>query len=248
MNAETPSRQVLDATIFRALYLLKAIGTNNVIRSKVAKAGLTDADLAEGWRLVKAASGYSETKPTSNPDDVKARDAIAQLDSWDEQGFRRVKAALTRLHPGQCEYVFDGLGPVQGPEVLLTVAEFVNRLDTLEAGRSDETREADKKAIETLATRGIDKAERTRLADLIKAAQSTPVAMSPEEEQVEAAAREANLEALYCWYSDWAETTRAVITRRDHLISLGLARRRAASKDEMIDPTAEPEIEAVPVA
>ncbi len=36
--------------------------------------------------------------------------------------------------------------------------------------------------------------------------------------------------SLRAWYEDWSETARAVITRRDHLIRLGLAKRKKAAK------------------
>jgi len=95
----------------------------------------------------------------------------------------------------------------------------------LQAGRSEETRAEDQKAVATLAARGFDEAELTRLAGLVKTAQANGAVPFNAEE--EAAKRQASLVALHAWYSDWAETARMVITRRDHLISLGLARRRS---------------------
>jgi hypothetical protein len=34
------------------------------------------------------------------------------------------------------------------------------------------------------------------------------------------------LQALRAWYDDWSETARTVLTRRDHLIRVGLAHRK----------------------
>lgn len=42
--------------------------------------------------------------------------------------------------------------------------------------------------------------------------------------------REQGLLALRAWYLDWSDTARAVISRRDYLIRLGLAQRKKAAK------------------
>ena len=89
MESGVPSRQVLDEVFVKALTLLKAIGTNDVIHSKLTKAGLTEADITEGWGLAQAAAGYNSRRPGSGADQ-KAREAIAALDSWDEQDRKSV--------------------------------------------------------------------------------------------------------------------------------------------------------------
>jgi hypothetical protein len=241
MESSKPSRQVLEATPAKALTFLRALGTLVDVRALLASAGYTDADQLEGWTGLHAASGFNPTKPAGVNVDKTARDAIVQLDAWDEGGFRRSRAALGRLHPEQCEFVFENLEPAQGPEAILGVAEFLKRLDLLEAGRSDKTREADAAAINTLAVRGIDKKERTRLADLVKAAQAGCGNVTAGDA---AKANEEELLALHAWYSDWADTARAVVRKRSHLISLGLAHRRSR-KDEENEPGVETEIAQV---
>jgi hypothetical protein len=53
-----------------------------------------------------------------------------------------------------------------------------------------------------------------------------------------AEARRADLEALRAWFDDWTETAKIVITRRDELIRLGLAKRKKANKTAKMAPIA----------
>ena len=93
--------------------------------------------------------------------------------------------------------------------------------------------EADKRALATLAARGIDSKERTRLRELVKTAQSAPSATSVET----LSAQEAALRALKMWHEDWAETARAVIKKRADLIRLGLAKRQARKTEDEKEET-----------
>lgn len=181
-----------------------------------------------GWRLLHLVSGYAPEKQDLSLD-KQTREAINELDRWDEQGFRRIHAALSHLHPAQDEHVFKDLKPSEGMESVLGVSLLLDRLDELENGKAREaTREADHAALATLAERGITPDERKRLRELVKKAQ----AVNPVVPISEAGRKqyEENLVALRGWYDDWSETARAVITRRDHLISLGLAKRKKKEK------------------
>ena len=53
------------------------------------------------------------------------------------------------------------------------------------------------------------------------------------------------LRALRAWYIDWAETARVVLTRRDHLIRVGLATRKR-SQPPMPISVAEASPQAMP--
>jgi hypothetical protein len=224
------SRQVLEDTVFRALMLLRGIGTDMVIRGVMAKAGYTDEDHAQGWNLLHKVGGYTPVAAPSTIND-DARGAIVELDAWDEPGFRRAHAALQRLHPEQDAFVFENLSASQGTSAVLGVTTFLDRLDALEsgAGRDPKKKESDRAALETLAKRGIGKGERTRLRGLVARAQTTK---SMPVDATVADARTAELVALRSWYEDWSETARAVFKRRDHLIKLGLAKRKAPEKRE----------------
>jgi hypothetical protein len=225
--SEAPSRTVLEETPARVLTFLRALGTSIPVRAKLASAGYTPADHTEGWNLLHKVSGYMPDEGSSE-EDPRVQNAIAELDAWDERGFRRAHAALARLHPDQDRFVFNGLTPAQGPEAVLRVALFLDRLDALEQGTSRKgTRDADRAALATLAARGFGPEERARLREVVNVAHASPV---PSEAAVNAAkmavARGQALVDLRRWFDDWSETARAVVTRRDHQIRLGIAHRK----------------------
>jgi hypothetical protein len=224
------SRQVLEETPGRTLAFLRGVGTDMVIRGIMAKAGYTDADHAQGWNLLHKVGGYVPVAATTAVND-EARQAIVELDAWDEQGFRRAHAAMAHLHPEQDAFVFANLVAAQGSAAVLSVGTFLDRLDVLESGVGREkTKDADRAALETLAKRGIGKAERTKLRGLVTKAQTSKEMPQPPTSDVDP--RTADMVALRGWYEDWSETARAVVKRRDHLIKLGLARRKTSKKVE----------------
>jgi hypothetical protein len=210
----------LQNTPGQALAFLRGVAVKSEIRQALEAAGYTSAEHALGWKLVLEVSGYN-TPITSPSDDARVRSAIAELDGWDEGGFRRIRVALERLHPEQAKVVFEGLEPSSGAEAVVGVSRLLDRLNALEASAN----EADRAAIATLAGRGIGKDERARLLELVHVAQvgtsGDPLPVSPGEQQ-----RAETLAALHAWYVDWSETARTVIRRRDFLVMLGVAKRR----------------------
>jgi len=104
--------------------------------------------------------------------------------------------------------------------------------------------EAGRAAIELLATRKVLDAEKeARLRSLLEVvrggARPSEVVPAPESDP----RREAVAEALVAWLHEWREVARLAITRRDHLISLGLASRRQPvgdAEDEEGTDDAEP--------
>lgn len=225
--------ETLEETPDRALSLLKAAGTNAIIGARMAARGYNAEEHELGWALLRRASGAATALQfTSNVESV--RKAIVELDAWDEPGMRIGAAALKHRHPDQYAFVFDGVAPSTGAAVLVGIGKFLDRLDALEDGDDrKETRKADAAALETLAKRGIDKSERKRLRALMSEAQAfNPAAPGNEAAQAKAEAerREALVE-LRKWYEEWSEVARAVVTRRDHLILLGLAHRKSPKKE-----------------
>ena len=220
MSGKTYQVVQVERTPERVLPFLRSFATNKDVRHAMVAAGYGDADQAEGWRLVLAATGYAHTTPVVS-DDVAARQAIVELDAWDEPGYQRIHAALERLHPEQDAFVFAGLESGHGPSAVLGVARMLDRLDQLEQGS-----EADQAAIATLTKRGITPALRQQLRQLVTTAQAA-TALDPTDPGANDAAQQQALAALYAWYRDWSATARAVIKRRDLLILMGLAKRHA---------------------
>jgi hypothetical protein len=221
----TPSRPTLERAPDRALTFLNAAARQPAIYAALNALGYTEEDHKEGWALLSVLVRL----PNAAPVDRSVRDAITELDNWDEPWMNTARAALRRLHKPQHDAVFQDLAPTAGPGAVLGVKIFLDRLNALESGSDD-----DQAALATLARRGLDKAERDRVAALVQKAQSLP---SLPDAQARALQSEAdalytrNLLALHEWWSDWSTIARTHIKRRAHLISLGLAARTQRRAD-----------------
>ncbi len=87
-----------------------------------------------------------------------------------------------------------------------------------------------------VAERGIDNAERERLAALVTQAPN----LAPMAAPVDDTKHQAALLAVYRWHREWSKTARAVITKRAYLISLGLAKRQSTRKEKVVAPASAP--------
>lgn len=230
-QTQLPSQTVLDDTPGRALTFLRGIARSQAIHAELAAAGFAPDDNEEGWKLLFKEAGYSATTgaPAATPRSP-AFDAMNELDAWDEDGMRRIRAALSRLHAQQEEFVFaGGLAASTGTAAVVGVATLLDRLDALESGKGREksTHKADTAAMATLAQRGFTKAERARLRALVDTAQTVktpaPAPATPTSVKEHLAASV----ALYRWFADWSETARSVVKKRAYLITLGLAKRKS---------------------
>jgi hypothetical protein len=228
------SMQVLEEAVPRAAKLLNAIGAEPVIRTLMAQVGMTEADIDEGGQLLVACWHLPPgTRTTTDTDDAKAqRAAVAELNQWDEPNFNRVQATLGRHYPSARDYVFHKLAASDvAAEAVTGVGTFLSRLDALEKGTAParaDSKKDDKKAVELLAARGLDKKERARLSALVEVALK-PTATLPEiaaETEERATVRIQALTALKDWYEEWAANARTVVKKRNYLIRLGLASRK----------------------
>lgn len=238
MTLSDYEKKVLATTPGKVLTFLRAAATKVEIRAALFAAGYSTEEQAAGWSLLEKASGYVPNV-ASVSDDGAARAALAEVDAWDEPGFRRIGAALERLHPEQHTFVFGGLETARGAGSLLSVSTLLDRLDALEsAPERKDTRTADRGAIATISARGITSAVRAHLRDLIRVAQTAEPPTLPVESAI--TDRDEALKTLSAWYRDWSETARAVIQRRDYLVMLGLSQRKtgkAEDEDSDLDAT-----------
>lgn len=229
-SSSVPSDTVLEAMPTRGLKLLGAISKNPQIRTSLSKRGYTEATHELGWSLVLKASGYRRPAEAANRLDAAA--AIAELDAWDEPSFRVARAALV-LMPEQRDFLFEGLEAQKGIAAVAAVATFLDRCDELESSKERKaTRKADHAALDRLAERGITKEERARLRKLLSVATSfaeaaPPAPSAPSEKATDH--REAQV-ALWAFWTEWSEIAKTDIKRRDHLIQLGLAKRKTSAK------------------
>lgn len=235
MTSDTPSDTVLDEAPARALKLLGATSTNRAIRAALARRGYTQLVHDQGWQLVLKASGYRRTAPVVF-DSPEATSAIAEIDGWDEPTFRVARAALAGEFPEQCQLVFQDLQAQTGVAAVVSVTTFLDRLDVLESDKGRKaTHKVDKAALAKLAARGITPAERARMRELLgialgPSAEAPTDAASAADPATETAELRAAKVELYTWYVEWREVAKADIKRRDHLIQLGIAQRKAPKK------------------
>ena len=228
-----PSMTVLQETPMRSLRFLASISKYPAIREGLAARGYSEEDHNEGWTLFLTVSGYRQAPPAATRNQAVVA-GVAELDAWVEPNVRIVRATLERRYPEQASFVLAGLENGSGAAAVVTVVTLLDRLDLLQSSPQREaTREADHAALAMLTRRGLGPDERTRLRTL------TAVVLSPEPAAPAAVSPldyEQALRRLHAWYAEWSEVARAVITRRDHLIGLGLARRRNLSAEK--DPPA----------
>ncbi len=220
---------VLEATPARVAQFLRAVATRAEIRSVLFASGYTEEEQEHAWQLLMATT--EQTQPRAKQEsDLKARAALEYLARWDGSMFRRIHAALGRLHPEQDAFVLAQIDKEGAKGAEVAIETVLNRLDALQSSPARAaTREADLAALRTLTARGMDAAffqnlrESVALARVAKTPQPLP-------ERPEADKRDAALRELHAWYKDWSETARAVISRRDHRNFLGLSKRRRAQR------------------
>jgi hypothetical protein len=154
----------------------------------------------------------SGVKPGKAQADVQA--AVRELDAWDEKNFAAIQAILARTYPAFNDVLFRDLEPKEGPEAVDSVATLLDRLDALETSPDPDAAPV----LKLLAKRGYPDTERKRLRDLVDLAKR----FAPKA-PLDDSARVQILTELHAWYLDWSTTARNLITRRQHLIALGIA-------------------------
>jgi hypothetical protein len=221
---QVPSRQTLEEVPGRAFKFVIAVAEVPTIAALLATKGYNEAEHDYAWeRLGKLAAVHPPAGASIL--DKGVRDAVVELDAWDEPNFAIIKASLERQHPEQAAFVFEGLEAKQGREAVLSVATLLDRIDALQNGPERKaTRKADHAAIATLNARGYGEDERARLRALVDSARKVTPANPP---PATGAAREKIVLELYGWLNEWSTVAKSLVKRRDHLIRLGLAKRRA---------------------
>ncbi len=233
----TVGAETLEGTPVRLMLLLRGIGTQKAARETLRGCGYTAKEHARGWELLHRCSGFIEG---TEGEDTAVAETIAEVDAWDEPNYSIADASLRHRHPEQHAFVFQDLKASRGVAAVVGVHTFLSRLDALEASPDRaETRDADHAALATLAVRGITAGERKRVWKLVQKAESLTEDASPEVTQLSAAEQTSRLREARAFYEEWSQIARTLIGRRDLLIRLGLAQRKAsaASDDAPVTPT-----------
>ncbi len=229
--AKSPSRSTLEAVPDRASRLLRGIAHNGHIRAALAGEGYEEADHLEGWRLFHAVCGFSPNLPVVV--DRTAANAISELDRSDGPLLDKVDATLGHRYPAQRDFLLGGLSPAERAGAVANVKTVLTRLDTLGTSSDPD----DQAAMARLTKVKIDAAERARLASLVTQAESfeatSAAAVETDETRWE---RLAPLHSeLWAWVDEWSRAANRAISRRDWLVSLGLAKRRSPAAEAPSD-------------
>ncbi|WP_437566911.1 hypothetical protein [Sorangium sp. So ce542] len=220
----------------RVLKLLLALRTNEIAAALVAH-GFTDADLAEGWRLLQGL-----TRPRL---DIAMRrsapepDLIAALDGWENHWFPIAAATLKRRHPEVHAWMFRNLGQTEGAAVVVSVGTFVERWDQLARRKDKGGPEGDgREARKLLARRGITREVVDEARELLARAEKVEpaVARSPADPENDGEQAEAD---LWGWYLEWSAVVRSAIQDRKLLRELGY-RRPSGRLSRGTTPAAQP--------
>ncbi len=197
--------------------------------------GFTDEDRKEGWELLDRAAGrHLAVTPGRGSFATQYRGIVGAVDDWENTWFDVAEAALARLSPKVHAVLFQNLSKTSGPEVVLNVRTFLERIDAMKKAEDDDN----KSALTLLEKRGLTDGvldEAMGLIEKIAAAEADDDEdENAEDEAARKAEREQAVEAMWAWYQDWAKTARTVVKNRNYQVMLGLLQHRVggSSVDE----------------
>jgi hypothetical protein len=208
--------------------------------------GLSAEQLRRGWELFSAALGFTLEAPVKIVRTVVSEAANAQkrLEAWDAPTYGSTLATLEYRTPLACGYLLRGLAGSEGPDAVIGVEHFLDRVAALRTGTAPGVSETES----ALAVRLLE--ERKIIGETIEAELRESIAQTklgaepvfPVRRELDAAA-EAAFTEYRNWLNEWREIARATFTQRRHLIALGLATRR--DREEQAEPAA---VESAPVS
>ncbi len=223
----------------RVLKLLIAL-RNPRIAAALARHGFANADLDEGWALLRNVTrtrlDVAEEPPNTDPD------ALGALDAWENQWFVIADATLKRHAPEIHARVFRNLSQTEGMAVIVSVGTFLERFEPIDKTEAEGGfGQAGKEARKLLSQRGLTKKvvdeAKALLGKLRKVDGPLPdlEKIAAEDESFEKAEG-----ALWAWYLEWSAIARKAVTHRGLLRQLGFLRTTASGKDvEVTDDEAD---------
>jgi hypothetical protein len=230
----------LDRWLERGGKFFKTVARNPVVRGALLARGLTDEELATGWKLyadVHGFGGLSEARAAIR--ETAAAQAINEIDAWDAPAFAAAHAVLDARYPEAAAFLFENLEATVGIAAITGVERFLDRVDALRDGKASSVNtDTGRAAAALLATRRIlDDKRAVELRALIATARlgARPEEVIPAPE-VDSHRREV-ARAFIAWLNEWREVARVAVARRDYRISLGLAQRRQSADETDGDET-----------
>ena len=233
-NASDVTEATLKAGPARLLMFLQG-AADPAVRAKFAALGWSTQRLEEAWGLlamVKQASVLASA-PVADP----IAEAIAACEEWQAAGLIRARAMLQLSFPEQAFFIFHGFVAAKGTAAVLNVSTFLERRHVLEnAAERKASRKTDREALAVLEEAGVTAEVLENLHGHVGTVQSATAAPRTEISDAEAL-RLDGLRKIHAWLTAWSDMARTVITRRDQLIRLGIAKRRPRKGSSVVvDP------------
>jgi len=234
----------IDRWLERGGKFFKTVARNPVVRGALLARGLTDEELATGWKLYADVHGFgARSEARAAIRETAAAQAINEIDAWDAPAFAAAHAVLDARYPEAAAFLFENLEADVGIAAIAGVERFLDRIDALRDGKAQAIKaDTGPAAAALLATRRIvDDKRASELRALIATARlgARPEEVVPAPEQ-DPRRREVE-ESFIAWLNEWREVARVAVGRRDYRISLGLAQRRLSDDgDEPEAPGAAP--------
>ena len=237
--AKTAARDISELTLkaapARLLTFLQGMA-DPAVRAKFGGLNWSEDVANDAWALLEELKAASVIMPPAleNP----TTEAITACEHWQSTGLVRARAMLQMTHPEQALFLFHDFEPAKGMTAVLNVATFLQRREALaHDGDRKASRKSDAEALAIIEHTGTTKDTIKQLASKVATAHSVPEAMNIESitNEVDAARLEA-LRKIQAWITAWSEMARTVVTRRDQLIKLGIAKRRARKAAAVVTP------------
>ena len=249
--AATAASDVGEATLklapARLLAFLQGVA-DPTIGAELAPLGWSEQRLDEAWALLHELRAASVIAASPATDPIVP--AMAACEAWQATGLVRARAMLQLTHPEHAAFLFHDFVAGKGTEAVLNVATFLERRHALDKSADRKaTRAADHEALAVIEQTGTTRQTLNELKAFVDTVQSVaPAEAASAAPDADAGAeRLATLRKIYAWITAWGEMARTAVTRRDQLIRLGLAKRRAAKAKRAPAPPAAPTAPAVPV-
>jgi hypothetical protein len=224
-------------TLMRAperLFMFLAAMADPAIARRVRDYGWSKERCEEGRSFLRELTAYppDESMVDAAQDDafpIAAR-ACGELQAG---AILRARGMLKVACPAQYAFLFHDFAPSRGLAAIADMATLLRRIEVLREGTGREAfREDDRVALGLMAEMGLGEKELAAIARTIDSevpvgdgGGTTNPPTTPADRQ---AARVQLLSAIHDFLAKWQLVARSVITRRDHLIRLGIAVRRNA--------------------
>lgn len=209
-----PSLSLTEKSL-RMLQFLQSLSLRR-ISSAMAALGFEDADLEEGWGLLRQVRTPHFAKLGAPVDPNR----VHQIDAWENRWFPVAAASIKRRFPEVHAKLFLNLVQVEGIEAINSVDLFVERYGELAASGD----QASQEAIALLAKRGLTPAVIAEAEELLSSIARIDRTPPPEPTAADKALEIQREDAMWAWYLEWTALARTVISDRRLLRRMGFLR------------------------